>query len=160
MLKRMKRRVGIRIDMTPMVDVAFLLLIFYMTTTQFKPPEKKEIKLPSSHSEIKLPESDLLNITITADDSIFVDYTSKREQVINGKKQSVMDRTYHEATAQNIAQVINTIRVEVPGGYSMKLVIKADKNVKYGTMADLMDALQDMKINRFHLITELKLDQG
>lgn len=160
MLKRMKRRVGIRIDMTPMVDVAFLLLIFYMTTTQFKPPEKKDIKLPSSHSEIKLPESDLLNITITQDDSIFVDYTSKKEQVINGKKQSVMDRTYHEATPQTIAQVINAIRVTVPGGYRMKLVIKADKNVKYGTMADLMDALQAMKINRFHLITELKMDQG
>jgi len=156
----MKRRVGIRIDMTPMVDVAFLLLIFYMTTTQFKPPEKKEIKLPSSHSEIKLPESDLLNITITADDSIFVDYTSKREQVIEGKKVNTMDRVYQEATAQNIAQIINTIRVTVPGGYRLKLVIKADKNVKYGTMADLMDALQAMKINRFHLITELKLDQG
>ena len=156
----MKRRVGIRIDMTPMVDVAFLLLIFYMTTTQFKPPEKKDIKLPSSHSEIKLPESDLLNITITADDSIFVDYTSKREQVIEGKKVNTMDRVYQEATAQNIAQIINTIRVTVPGGYRLKLVIKADKNVKYGTMADLMDALQAMKINRFHLITELKLDQG
>jgi len=146
--------------MTPMVDVAFLLLIFYMTTTQFKPPEKKDIKLPSSHSEIKLPESDLLNITITADDSIFVDYTSKREQVIEGKKVNTMDRVYQEATAQNIASVINTIRVTVPGGYRLKLVIKADKNVKYGTMADLMDALQAMKINRFHLITELKLDQG
>lgn len=146
--------------MTPMVDVAFLLLIFYMTTTQFKPPEKKDIKLPSSHSEIKLPESDLLNITITADDSIFVDYTSKREQVIEGKKVNTMDRVYQEATAQNIAQIINTIRVTVPGGYRLKLVIKADKNVKYGTMAELMDALQAMKFNRFHLITELKLDQG
>jgi len=156
----MKRRVGIRIDMTPMVDVAFLLLIFYMTTTQFKPPEKKEIKLPSSHSEIKLPESDLLNITITADDSIFVEYTSKREQVIEGKKVNTMDRVYQEATAQNIASVINTIRVTVPGGYRLKLVIKADKNVKYGTMADLMDALQAMKINRFHLITELKVEEG
>src|SRR3972149_5628772 len=140
MLKRMKRRVGIRIDMPPMVDVAFLLLIFYMTTTQFKPPEKKEIKLPSSHSEIKLPESDLLNITMTADDSIFVDYTSKREQVIEGKKVNTMDRVYQEATAQNIAQIINTIRVTVPGGYRLKLVIKADKNVKNGTMADLMGA--------------------
>ena len=146
--------------MTPMVDVAFLLLIFYMTTTHFKPPEKKEIKLPSSHSEIKLPESDLLNITITADDSIFVEYTSKREQVIEGKKVNTMDRVYQEATAQNIASVINTIRVTVPGGYRLKLVIKADKNVKYGTMADLMDALQAMKINRFHLITELKVEEG
>src|SRR5881396_1131078 len=57
MLKK-KRRIGIAIDMTPMVDVAFLLLIFFMTTTQFKPPEKDKITLPESNSEAKSPESD------------------------------------------------------------------------------------------------------
>ena len=35
--------------MTPMVDVAFLLLIFYMSTTQFKPPEARAVELPQSH---------------------------------------------------------------------------------------------------------------
>ena len=33
-----KKRVGVRIDMTPMVDVAFLLLIFFMVTTVFRRP--------------------------------------------------------------------------------------------------------------------------
>ena len=49
-----KSRVAIRIDMTPMVDVAFLLLIFFMSTTQFKPPEEVSVTLPSSTSEIKV----------------------------------------------------------------------------------------------------------
>ena len=49
MLKK-KRRIGISIDMTPMVDVAFLLLIFFMTTTQFKPPDQDKISLPESNS--------------------------------------------------------------------------------------------------------------
>ena len=40
------RRIRVRIDMTPMVDVAFLLLIFFMSTTQFKPPEVVAVKLP------------------------------------------------------------------------------------------------------------------
>jgi len=44
MLKK-KRRIGISIDMTPMVDVAFLLLIFFMTTTQFKPPENPAARI-------------------------------------------------------------------------------------------------------------------
>ena len=52
-------RQGVRIDMTPLVDVAFLLLTFFMLTTQFKPPEEVSITLPSSHSEFKLPESDV-----------------------------------------------------------------------------------------------------
>ena len=36
---RPKRRVGVRVDMTPMVDVAFLLLIFFMVTTVFRTPQ-------------------------------------------------------------------------------------------------------------------------
>src|SRR2546425_731172 len=65
MLKK-KRRIGISIDMTPMVDVAFLLLIFFMCTTQFKPPEKDKITLPESNSEAKSPESDIITIAVTA----------------------------------------------------------------------------------------------
>ena len=41
--RRPKRRVGVRIDMTPMVDVAFLLLIFFMVTTVFRTPQALEI---------------------------------------------------------------------------------------------------------------------
>ena len=37
-MKRPKtKRVGVKVDMTPMVDVAFLLLTFFMLTTQFRP---------------------------------------------------------------------------------------------------------------------------
>jgi biopolymer transport protein ExbD len=57
-------RQGVRIDMTPLVDVAFLLLTFFMLTTQFKPQEEVSIVLPSSHSEFKLPESDVMMISI------------------------------------------------------------------------------------------------
>src|SRR6266498_5112909 len=65
MLKK-KRRIGISIDMTPMVDVAFLLLIFFMLTTQFKPPDKDKITLPESNSEAKSPESDIITLAVTA----------------------------------------------------------------------------------------------
>src|SRR5512134_2642865 len=64
MLKK-KRRIGISIDMTPMVDVAFLLLIFFMTTTQFEPPEKDKINLPESASEAKAPETEIVTIAVT-----------------------------------------------------------------------------------------------
>src|SRR5213596_2362003 len=65
MLKK-KRRIGVSIDMTPMVDVAFLLLIFFMCTTQFKPPDKDKITLPESNSEAKSPESDIITIAVTS----------------------------------------------------------------------------------------------
>src|SRR5258708_13640128 len=73
MLKK-KRRIGISIDMTPMVDVAFLLLIFFMTTTQFQPPEKDKIDLPKSSSEAKSPESDIITIAVTKAPRVIVIY--------------------------------------------------------------------------------------
>ena len=44
--KKHKKRVGVRMDMTPMVDVAFLLLTFFMLTTTFNTPQVMEISLP------------------------------------------------------------------------------------------------------------------
>src|SRR2546421_12244244 len=79
MLKK-KRRIGISIDMTPMVDVAFLLLIFFMTTTQFKPPEKDKITLPESNSEAKSPESDIITLAVTKTPSIRLVYRQSGEE--------------------------------------------------------------------------------
>lgn len=156
MLKRMKRRVDIRIDMTPMVDIAFLLLIFYMATTSFKPPEKLHVTLPSSHSEIKLPESDMIYITVTKEDSVMVEYITKQKVVREGKEFNEPVRHYEEATPTNLPMVITQIRGTVAGAYKWFLVIKADKEVRYGTMNSIMNSLQDIKISKFSLVTEME----
>jgi biopolymer transport protein ExbD len=152
----MKRRVDIRIDMTPMVDIAFLLLIFYMATTSFKPPEKLHVTLPSSHSEIKLPESDMIYITVTKEDSVMVEYITKQKVVREGKEFNEPVRHYEEATPTNLPMVITQIRGTVAGAYKWFLVIKADKEVRYGTMNSIMNSLQDIKISKFSLVTEME----
>jgi biopolymer transport protein ExbD len=65
-LRRPKRRVSIRIDMTPMVDIAFLLLIFYMVTTVFAMPQAMEINLPpkDQEEEIEVKESNLITLRV------------------------------------------------------------------------------------------------
>src|SRR6266436_1024763 len=80
MLKK-KRRIGISIDMTPMVDVAFLLLIFFMCTTQFKPPEKDKITLPESNSEAKAPETGIITISVTKTPTVRVIYRQGGQEV-------------------------------------------------------------------------------
>src|SRR5213083_2508647 len=65
---RPKRRVGIRIDMTPMVDVAFLLLIFFMVTTVFRTPQALEINLPPDKDvKIEVKESNVITVRVLAD---------------------------------------------------------------------------------------------
>jgi biopolymer transport protein ExbD len=148
-----KRRVGVRIDMTPMVDIAFLLLIFYMSTTQFKPPEKKSVTLPTSHSQISLPDKDVINVTVTADDSIFVDYIVKKTVNIDGRDISMPIRMYDEATTESVGSLINSARIRNPRAF---LVIKADKLSSYGTMEGIMKTLQEQHLTRFQIITNVE----
>jgi len=148
-----KRRLGIRIDMTPMVDIAFLLLIFYMTTTQFKPPEKKSVDLPSSHSEVCLPDKDVINATVTKQDSIYVDYIIKKTVNIDGRDVSMPVRIYDEATTATVGSLINSARVRNRMAF---LVIKADKDSSYGTMEGIMKTLQEQSLTRFQIITSLE----
>src|SRR6478672_11587339 len=62
-----KRRLGVRIDMTPMVDVAFLLLIFFMVTTVFRTPQALEINLPPKDIQIPISENHILTIRVLPD---------------------------------------------------------------------------------------------
>jgi biopolymer transport protein ExbD len=62
--RRKRPRVGIAIDMTPMVDIGFLLVIFFMSTYHARPPETVKVDLPLSRSPLKVPESDILIFSI------------------------------------------------------------------------------------------------
>ena len=68
-LRRPKRRVAIKLDMTPMVDIAFLLLIFYMVTTVFAMPQAMEINLPpdDEQEDVIVKETNLLTLRVDGD---------------------------------------------------------------------------------------------
>src|SRR5438552_3971457 len=59
------------LDMTPMVDLAFLLVTFFMLTTKFAPEEAVVVDTPSSTSELRLPESHVITISVDKDKRVF-----------------------------------------------------------------------------------------
>lgn len=146
-----KRRIGIRIDMTPMVDIAFLLLIFYMATTQFKPPEARAVELPKSHSQIQLPDKDIINITVTKYDSIYVDVMDTRNILLDGVETMTTVRVVQTVTPQTVATSINRARAK---NMRALVVIKADKKASFGIMQDVMKSMQENSLERFLIITE------
>lgn len=136
---RGRKRMGVRIDMTPMVDVAFLLLIFFMSTTQFKPAEQVSVRLPSSSSEIHVPEHGTIILTVNREGRVFISSesgTDAEEISTGGALASIV-----AWRSRNPAAVV---------------VVKGDKDAEFGTVADLMSTLAEAKTPRFNLMTDLK----
>lgn len=147
-------RIGIKIDMTPMVDVAFLLLTFFMLTTQFKPPEAVEIVLPSSHSAFKLPEHDVMTITISKDNRLFLGLDSQHMRArIFGEEHKLSNSI--EVDTKQLAELLIKARMTNP---KLRTVVKGDKDAEYGITEDVMDILQKANITRFNLVTDLERD--
>jgi biopolymer transport protein ExbD len=142
-----KKRMGVKIDMTPMVDVAFLLLIFYMSTTTFKPPDKEQIKLPESHSDLQAPEKNTITVNVNKDSQISIKYKA-REQA-TGRNVEV-DLPVDAAT---FGSELDKARQFAPMAY---IIVRMDKDAKYGTMSDVMDVLQKSHLTRFNVMTEIE----
>lgn len=151
-----KRRVSIRIDMTPMVDIAFLLLIFYMATTQFKPPEARAVDLPESHSQIELPDKNIINITVTKFDSIYVDYVIKTMVNFEGRDIEATARLVRTVDKYTVPHEINRGRAKIPRAL---VVIKADQDASFGVMQDIMESMQENYLERFLIITDHEVEE-
>jgi biopolymer transport protein ExbD len=151
MPKHKQARVGVRMDMTPMVDVAFLLLTFFMLTTTFKPPEEVQIELPVSHSAIKLPESDVMMITVNKLGNIYLGLDSQVLRAnLFGQENAL--RAGIQVDKDNLGGLLIKARSMNP---RLRTVIKGDKEAPYGPVEDVMDILVKAKITRFNLVTDL-----
>ena len=150
-----KRRVSIKIDMTPMVDIAFLLLIFYMATTQFKPPEARAVELPQSHSQIELPDKDVINVTVTKADSIYVDYVTLVEIEVEGKMMMVPARVVRPCDKYSVGDEVNGARAI---NWKALIVVKGDNQASFGVMQDVMKSMQENGLERFLIITDNEID--
>jgi biopolymer transport protein ExbD len=70
------------VDMTPFVDVAFLILTFFIMATKFKPPEPVEVTTPSSVSTQELPESNAILITIDKEGKVYFTVLSEKDKSV------------------------------------------------------------------------------
>jgi biopolymer transport protein ExbD len=70
------------VDMTPFVDVAFLILTFFIMATKFKPPEPVEVNTPKSVSTQELPESNAVLITIDKEGKVYFTVLSEKDRSI------------------------------------------------------------------------------
>ncbi|HTP12949.1 MAG TPA: biopolymer transporter ExbD [Bacteroidota bacterium] len=155
MPKHKKARVGFRIDMTPMVDVAMLLLTFFMLATSFKPPEEVTVALPQSHSAFKVPDADVMTITVTKEGKTWlgVDNQGLMARLFGPAARYKM--AVEVANKSDLGNILIQARISNP---RLRTVVKGDKQAPFGPIEDVMDILQKTQITRFNLVTEF--DKG
>ena len=99
-------------DMTPFVDVAFLILSFFMLATKFKPEEPVEVTTPNSVSSQVLPEKDAFMVSVDNKGRAFVsvDNPSFRQVLI----QNLNDTRKLGLTTSEIKMFVNAPSIGVP----------------------------------------------
>jgi biopolymer transport protein ExbD len=130
------KRVGVRIDMTPMVDVCMLLLTFFMLTTVFNKPQTMELNLPpDAKVKVEVQESALITLRVAANFSI---YWNK------GSDLKMEKLTLKELRAFLVEQSRSNPKLVV--------LIKINRDATYNNMVDLMDEVNLANITRFSLV--------
>ena len=167
MPKVKKKRVGFVIDMTPLVDITFLLLTFFMFTAKFKTEAEAEqkfvIERPKASADTsKLPEQDLAIVKIAFADSTKQDtsyyYEMTNEDNWNSVKSKVKGLTAEQMDAAQLKVSVETLEALVRSTWIVQpktsFAIDADKSIRYKWVSDAMDILTDNRFTKFNYVTK------
>ena len=184
------------IDMTAMSDVTVLLLTFFMLTSTFIKKEPVQVMTPASVSDIKIPETDILQILVDSSGKIFmsldkqpdmaavldkmgeeygIEFTPEQEkkfviastfgvpmQAMSNFLNLSMEEQDKVLKSMGIPcdsidnQFKSWVRHARVVNPDLRIAIKADADTPYSVIKNVMNSLQDLRENRYNLITALK----
>ena len=127
-----RSRDDVQLDMTPLVDVVFLLLIFFMLSTSLSVNPGIKIDLPKSSAEQIKKKKTTLRVAIEAGGRIYLE----------GKKLSL----------PQLREKFQVVGKEQ--GDDALVVIEADKKVYHGLVVKVMDAAKSAGLNKLAIATE------
>ncbi|MBI5856258.1 MAG: biopolymer transporter ExbD [Sphingobacteriales bacterium] len=137
-------------DMTPFVDIAFLILSFFIMATKFKPPEPVEIKTPGSVSSKELPPDDAILMTIdTANRVYFTVLAEKDKSIFDDVLKKVGTIRSLTFTNDQIATYRKTYAVGVPFSQLNSLLDMDPENQNPGTQPGIpvMDSVDNQLVS-------------
>jgi biopolymer transport protein ExbD len=141
------KKTSTRIDMTPMVDLAFLLLTFFVMTTTLQKPETMEITMPEKDDKEppKVNERHVLTLVMGPSDKIYwyIGITDPTVNVTNFSK-------------TGIRKLLLEKKAEIP---KLIVLIKSLDESKYKNMVDILDEMNINSIQRFAIVDVTKTDK-
>ena len=186
------------IDMTAMSDVTVLLLTFFMLTSTFVKKDPVQVNTPASVSEIKIPETNVLQILVDPEGKIFMSLDKQQDMqaVLESmgeeygikftpeqEKRFILSSTFgvpirsmqkyldlpedqRDKVLKNEGipcdsvdnQFKSWVRNARSANADLRIAIKADAATPYSVIKNVMNSLQDLRENRYNLITSLKAE--
>lgn len=145
-----------RVDMTPMVDLGFLLVTFFMVTTTFSKPNVMELGMPQKDNDhkndIPIKESRAITLILGSDNRVFY-YTGTGQNPENTK----IEVGYFNDGKKSIRQALLNRKAEVAVNPTLNAKEKADGMVvlikpdEKSTYKNVVDILDEMKICDIHV---------
>lgn len=161
------------IDMTPMVDLAFLLLTFFMLTTTFGKPKTMEINMPVKDPINKPQEvNNAITMLLTGDDKAFWYYGELKPDTkltptnfsSDGIRKLLLD--YNKFAVEQIKDLraqaltnkmadttLKRLEVDIKGNKrSLMVLVKTDDKAKYKNVIDMLDELNICMVGKYALV--------
>ncbi len=127
---RTKKRMDYLVDITPLVDVVFLMLIFFMVSTSFSVSSSLKLELPSSHSSEQQQEAKQVIISINAKGQFFV-----------------QDEPVEDASLRR--RILNITH----GDPNMGVVLRADADARHNRVVFVLDTLRGLGMGKVGIAT-------
>lgn len=112
------------IDMTPMLDIVFIMLIFFIVTTSFIKEAGVEVNKPSAKSVLDQKKANIF-VAVTADGEVWLD---KRKVDVDSVRTNI-----ERLLAEQASEVV---------------VVQADANAEHGRVVEVMDQIKDAGVSR------------
>lgn len=143
--KKGSKKAAVHLDMTPMVDLAFLLLTFFMLTTTFSKPQTMEINMPvdpdNPEEQIALKASNAMTIILGENDELYYYFG------LADDNPEVVESDY---SAGGIRKVL--VSPQVKSNDKMTVMIKAMETSRYKNVVDILDELKITDTKKFALV--------
>ena len=130
---RQFRREEPSVNLTPLIDVVFLLLIFFMVTTTFREESEIQINLPQASNKPVEHEAQALEVTIDRDGRFFVNQQALINTQLDTLKRALRER---KSDADN-----------------QSVIVSADANAPHQAVVKAMDAARQVGLTRLSIAT-------
>ena len=143
-LERIKRRSGgtLVLEITPLIDVVFLLLIFFMLATSFDERSAFKIDLPKSTAAKTKSTLKEVQVLVDKEKNVYLRYTNN-----SGKSQS---------EKLDLSNFVSVVSEKLNTSESKDVMISADKAIDYGFIVEIMSLLKESGATAINIDTAIK----